>query len=129
MPTIAQYMTRQPWTIRRGAKLSHARAVMREHRIRHLPVLEGGKLVGIISERDLLLMDRLGEADVDVEEAMTVDVYAVAGTEPVDEIVEQMAAHKYGSVVVVNRRGNVEGIFTVVDGMQVLVDVLRRAAA
>jgi acetoin utilization protein AcuB len=129
MPSIAQYMTRQPWTIRRGAKLSQARAIMREHRIRHLPVLEGGKLVGILSERDLYLMDRTGEAELAVEEAMTVDVYVAGTNDPVDEIVDQMAANKYGSVVVVNPRGNVEGIFTMVDGMQVLADLLRRAAA
>lgn len=129
MPSISQYMTRQPWTIRRGAKLSQARAIMREHRIRHLPVLEGGKLVGILSERDLYLMDRTGEAELAVEEAMTVDVYAAGTNDPVDEIVDQMAANKYGSVVVVNPRGNVEGIFTMVDGMQVLADLLRRAAA
>jgi acetoin utilization protein AcuB len=131
MPAIAQYMTRQPWTIRRDAKLSQARELMREHHIRHLPVLEAGKLVGIVSERDGFLFERLVdlETDVTVEDAMIVDVYAVRADDALDDIVEKMAEHKYGAVVVMDRCGDVEGIFTTVDGMQVLADVLRRATA
>lgn len=102
---------------------------MREHHIRHLPVLEAGKLVG--SERDAYLFERLADLDTDitVEDAMNVDVYAVHRDDAVDGIVETMAEHKYGSVVVMDRRGDVEGIFTTVDGMQVLADLLRRATA
>jgi acetoin utilization protein AcuB len=131
MPPIARYMTCQPWTIRRDAKLAQAHELMREHKIRHLPVLEAGKLVGIVSERDVYLFERLADMDTDVtvEDAMTVDVYAVKCEDSVDAVVEKMAEHKYGSVVVMNRRGLVEGIFTTVDGMQVLADVLRRATA
>lgn len=131
MPSIAQYMTGQPWTIRRDARLSQARTLMREHHVRHLPVLEAGKLVGVVSERDLYLLERQTGLDPDatVEDAMTVDVYVAKAEEPVDTIVEQMAAHKYGSVIVIDRNGGVAGIFTTVDGMQVLADVLRRATA
>lgn len=131
MPTISRYMTTQPWTIRSDAKLAQAHQLMREHQIRHLPVLEASKLVGIVSERDVQLFDRLADLDPDVtvEDAMTVDVYAVTGDDAVDEIVEKMAERKYGAVVVMNRRGMVEGIFTTVDGMRVLADVLRRATA
>jgi acetoin utilization protein AcuB len=130
MPAIARYMTRQPWTIGRDAKLSQARELMREHKIRHLPVLDGGKLVGILSERDAYLFDRLEDLDaaVTVDDAMTVDVFAARTDDAVDDIVEKMAEHKYGSVVVMNRRGVIDGIFTTVDGMQVLADVLRRAS-
>lgn len=56
-------------------------------------------------------------------------VYAVTPEEPVDVVVEKMANHKYGSTVMMNLRGDVEGIFTTVDALQVLVDVLRRATA
>lgn len=130
MPTIDRYVTRQPWTIRRDAKLSQAREMMREHHIRHLPVLEGGKLVGIVSERDILLLERLlGDGEVSVEEAMNDEVYAVPLTTPLDAVVDAMAVHKYGSVVVTDPRGTVAGIFTTVDGMDVLAETLRRATA
>jgi acetoin utilization protein AcuB len=131
MPPIARYMTCQPWTIGRDAKLAQAHELMREHKIRHLPVVEAGKLVGIVSERDVYLFDRLVDLDTDVtvQDAMTVDVYAVSCEDSLDAVVERMAEHKYGCVVVMNRRDVVEGIFTTVDGMQVLADVLRRATA
>jgi acetoin utilization protein AcuB len=125
-------MTQQPWTIRKDAKMSQAHEMMRAHRIRHLPVLEAGKLVGIVSERDLHLMETLPGGDPDdiaVEEAMIEDVYVVGADDPVDTVVEEMADHKYGCAVIVNRRGLVDGIFTTVDALQVLADVLRKATA
>jgi acetoin utilization protein AcuB len=125
-------MTQQPWTIRKDAKMSQAHEMMRAHRIRHLPVLEAGKLVGIVSERDLHLMETLPGGDPDdiaVEEAMIEDVYVVGADDPVDTVVEKMADRKYGCAVIVNRRGLVDGIFTTVDALQVLADVLRKATA
>jgi acetoin utilization protein AcuB len=125
-------MTPQPWTIRKDAKMSQAHERMRAHRIRHLPVLEGGKLVGVVSDRDLHLIETLPGCDPDevtVDQAMSEDVYVVSSDAPVDAVVEKMADHKYGSAIVVNRRGVVEGIFTTVDALQVLADVLRKATA
>lgn len=132
MPSVSQYMTRQPWTIRKGATMSQAHHQMRSHAIRHLPVLEGGTLVGIVSERDLHLIETLADCDPDevtVEQAMVSDVYVVTPEHSVDGVVENMSAHKYGSAVVINRRGGVEGIFTTVDALRVLADVLRRVTA
>ena len=132
MPLISRYMSRQPWTIRRDATMSQAHRMMREHGIRHLPVLDGGALVGVVTERDLHLIETLPDADpdeVDVEDAMSVDVYAVGPDDPVDAVVERMASRKLGSAVVIDQRGAVEGIFTTVDALQVLSDVLRRATA
>ena len=112
--------------------MSQAHELMRAHRIRHLPVLDGGKLVGIVSDRDLHLIETLPDSDPDevtVDEAMTEDVYAVGLDDPVDAVAERMAARKYGCAIVVGPRGVVEGIFTTVDGMQVLADLLRKATA
>lgn len=132
MPTIDRYMTRQPWTIRSDARLADAHRIMREHGVRHLPVLVDGQLVGLVSEGDVRLTQSLlgREAqDVTVEDAMSQDVFTVAGTGPVDEVVEQMAKRKIGSAVVVDRRGHVEGIFTTVDALQFFADTLRRMTA
>lgn len=132
MPTMSRYMTRQPWTIRKDARMSEAHKLMRSHRIRHLPVLEGGKLVGVVSDRDLHLIETLQDSDpeeITVDEAMSENVYVASPDDPIDAVVEKMANHKYGSAIVVNRRGSVEGIFTTVDALQVLADVLRRVTA
>lgn len=128
MPSISRYMTRQPWTIAHDAPLPRALEMMHEHGIRHLPVMQDGKLVGVVSERDVFRLGHLYNHFA-VEDAMADDVYTADVDQPLDEVVEAMAEHKYGSAVVMNRRYHVEGIFTTVDGMQVLAEVLRRAAA
>ena len=50
---IKQYMSTGVVTIGAEQPMSVAHRVMREHRIRHLPVLGGGKVVGILTHRDL----------------------------------------------------------------------------
>jgi acetoin utilization protein AcuB len=128
MPPISRYMTRQPWTIERSATLTAAHQLMRRHAIRHLPVMDAGKLVGIVSERDLHLIETLPDADPDevtVDDAMTETVYIVAPTDDVSEVVDRMVAGKLGSAVVMQDQ-SVEGIFTSIDALQVLSHVLRR---
>lgn len=130
MPPISRYMTCQPWTIRSDANLSLARAMMRQHEIRHLPVLEGGKLVGVVSERDIAVFDRrrADGSDGKVEDVMIQDVHTVQSHDPLDNVLENMAAHKHGCAIVLDRHGTVEGIFTTIDGMLMLVEMLRRDA-
>jgi acetoin utilization protein AcuB len=131
MPPISRYMTRQPCTIRKSARLPEARGLMRAHGVRHLPVVDDGKVVGVVSERDLYLLERLvgGDPETTVEDAMTSNVFSVTSDDALDTVVETMAEHKYGSAVIVDHGGEVAGIFTTVDGMRVLADVLQRATA
>jgi acetoin utilization protein AcuB len=51
--TVERFMTRSPLTIGQDQPLAAAHRMMREHRVRHLPVLDGGMLVGVVSQRDL----------------------------------------------------------------------------
>jgi len=131
MPSISRYMTPQPWTIGRKASLADAHRVMRDHQIRHLPVLDDGRLVGIVSQGDLHLLETIAEFSLDsveVAEAMTPNPCIVTGDTALDEVVEIMADQKYGSVIVMGRDG-VEGIFTTIDACRALADVLQRGAA
>jgi CBS domain-containing protein len=84
-PTVRQHMTASPHTISTRQSLSIARRTMLEHQIRHLPVLEGGRIVGLLSERDLLLVESLpgvNPTDVWVEEAMVQSVFTATPDEP-----------------------------------------------
>jgi acetoin utilization protein AcuB len=56
---------------------------------------------------------------------MTDKPFVVTGDTAVDEIVQIMSEHKYGSVIVMGRHG-IEGVFTTVDACRVLADVLQR---
>jgi len=117
IPAIERYMTKSPYSIGTHDPLSKAHSLMHEHGIRHLPVLHGAELVGVVSDRDLHLVESLTEVDpskVTVEEAMTTIVYAVAPSTPLDEVVGTMATKKCGSAVVMEA-GKVVGIFTTID--------------
>lgn len=131
MPSISRFMTTKPVTVIRTATLAKAHQIMREHTIRHLPVLDdAGNLCGIVSERDLHLIETLSDVDIEavrVEEAMVGHAFVVTGDMPLDEVVEIMGKHKYGSVIVMGR-GGVEGIFTSVDACRAFTQVLRREA-
>jgi len=126
IPTVKRYMTTSPHTIGRDQKLSQAHRVMREHHIRHLPVLDGGALVGVLSDRDLHLIETLRDVDpekITIEEAMTPTVYSVSPDAPLDEVAKEMAEHKYGCAIVLDHN-NVVGVFTTIDGMSALHELL-----
>jgi acetoin utilization protein AcuB len=128
IPSIQNYMTSSPHTVGTDQTLAHAHALLHQHKIRHLPVLRGGDLVGMLTERDLALVEALKDvepSEVLVEEAMSTGVYAVAPDAPLDQVVSEMAAKKYGSAVVV-QNNRVVGIFTNVDLCVAFVELLRK---
>jgi acetoin utilization protein AcuB len=99
---------------------------MREQHIRHLPVLHQGKLIGVVTDRDLRLVETLRDVDpndVAVNEAMTSEVFTVSPDAALDDVVRSMASNKYGSAVVVDH-GHVVGIFTTVDACSAFADLL-----
>lgn len=122
-------MTAAPETIRPGRSLAEAHRLMRDRGIRHLPVLDGGKLVGVVSQRDLYLIETLKGVDpekVPVEEAMSPNVWAVPPETPLAEAARYMYSHKDGCAVVTEEE-RVVGVFTTTDAMRVLADVLEPA--
>jgi acetoin utilization protein AcuB len=126
--TVDRFMTADPVTISSDRTLAEAHRLMREKQIRHLPVVDAGKLVGVVSQRDLYLLETLKGVNPDeerVEEAMTAEPYAIARDAALEEVATVMAENKYGSAVVVDR-GTVVGLFTTVDALRALASVLRR---
>ncbi len=126
IPTVQKYMTYVPKSIGVDQPLSQAREFMRKLHIRHLPVLKGGELVGIITDRDVNLV--LGFNGVDastlkVEEAYTPDPYFTKPDALLSEVVAQMAEKKYGCALVVDN-GKLVGIFTEVDAYKALSELL-----
>ena len=123
--TIRHYMTPSPHTIGVGMSLADAAQTMRTFKIRHLPVLRSGSVVGILSERDVQLISGLPSVDpasVTVEDAMSESVYAVSPETPLEEVAAEMAAHKYGAALVVAERERLVGVFTTVDALHALAD-------
>jgi len=131
IPTIQKYMTTTPHTVRPDLTIAAADKIMHENRIRHLPVLNGGQLVGLLSQRDIRLIESFKDVDiktVQVVEAMSQDVFEVSPNASLDEVVLTMAAKKYGSAVV-TQNSHVVGIFTAVDALQALAELLQSRLA
>lgn len=128
MPKIEKVMTFMPHTIGHDIRISNAIDLMREHRIRHLPVLDGGKLVGVLTDRDIKVASSFeGSGELRVDDVMMPDPYCVNHDAQLDEVVQEMAEHKYGCVVVRQENGKIVGIFTAVDAMRTLSDLLRQS--
>ena len=120
--TIGDVMTPQPLTIGRDQKLVTAHKMMAENGVRHLPVLEHGDLVGILSQRDLYFVETITGVDKfadKVEDAMTTDTRSFAPETPLAVVAHEMYEHKLGCAVIVER-DRVVGIFTGMDALRIL---------
>ena len=129
MPLIKSVMTPFPFSVDVGDRIGEAEKMMKEHSIRHLPVKEKGKLVGIITERDLkrTLEPHIGfpsAKDLRVKNVSLVSAYVVDLGMPVDKVVMHMASEHVDSALVVHC-GQLVGIFTVTDACQYLGKFLR----
>lgn len=120
---IAQFMSAAPVCVQLDADLATAIQLLEQHEIRHLPVLDGTKLVGVVSERDLAVAESLVPDDWErfpVAEAMTPEPYTVAPDTPLCDVARTMADHKYGCALVIEPSGKVAGVFSTVDALRVL---------
>ena len=100
---------------------------MKLHGVRHMPVVDGRRIVGILSERDVRLVEGLHGADpsrVLVEQAMTSEPYLVDPLDSLARVAHEMAQRRIGSVIVA-RGGELRGLFTTTDALRVLAVVLQ----
>jgi len=128
---ISEFMTANPTTIAPNLTLDDARERMYVNNIRHLVVVDGTRVVGVLSTRDLYLISSLSVVDssaVPVGVAMASEPYTCNGETPLMEVAAQMQEHRYGCVVVVDQGAPV-GIFTTTDAMRVLRQTLENSAA
>jgi acetoin utilization protein AcuB len=126
IPALQKYMTTQPHTIGHDQTIEKAKAVMHDLRIRHLPVLNGGKLIGMLTERDInlvLTFESPSAAKMTVAEACTEQPYTTTPSALLSDVVSHMADKRIGSAVVVDNQ-KVVGIFTEVDAMRALAELL-----
>jgi acetoin utilization protein AcuB len=126
IPKLAKYMTTTPHTIGADQSLAKASSLMSKFQIRHLPVLEGGKLVGILTDRDVQLVETFRDVDpetVTVDEAYSPDPYIASPESSLSEVCEKMASHKYGCALVCDNHKLV-GVFTWIDALQAMNELL-----
>lgn len=121
---VKERMSPTPITIHPNASLAEARACLDQHRIRHLPALEEGRLVGIITDRDIRSAASASSLEqVKVADAMTRNVFTVSPETQVQVAAKLMLTHRIGGLPVV-KKGELLGIITETDLLNALVEIM-----
>lgn len=123
---IDSYMTPGAHTIRADAPVSLAQDMLQRFGIRHLPVLHGGKLVGVLSDRDIktaLAWKGANPKNITAEDVCSQEVYVTKPHALLHDVAREMAEKRYGCAVVMES-DEVIGIFTTTDACRALADIL-----
>lgn len=136
---VGNYMTPEPLTVDEDESMGDALVVMRRQQIRHLPVVSGNTLVGIVTDRDLRraspsLLSGIAEEkykeileSTPISRIMTREPFTVRLDTNLKDAVRLMVDKKISSLPVVNG-SELVGIFTEVDALRVLLEVLPKEA-
>jgi acetoin utilization protein AcuB len=128
-PLVTGLMTQHPVTAAPQTTLAEARRMMRVDDFRHLPVVEHGRLVGMLSDRDLRRAYGAGRAkDTAVEEVMTRSVIHLATEARVRDAAQIFLHNRISAVPILDSRGReaaLVGILTVADVLDHCLSALR----
>ena len=127
-PQVIGFMTPFPHSIDVDAPLEDAHKLMREHHFRHLPVMSGGEIVGVLTDRDIKLVLGPDFGSPDERELRVRDAYVerpcvVPASTPVAKVARVMAQNRIGSAIV-TKHGKLVGIFTVTDACRALAQII-----
>jgi acetoin utilization protein AcuB len=135
--TASDVMTTNPATVGPRATVAEVWDLMRELDIRHVPVVEGSVLVGMLSDRDVASVDvaRLVAAEggdvarrqlaTPVIKVMSSDIIAVEPETELSEVIGLLLEHRVGAVPVVGPGGReLVGIVSYVDILRAVQDLL-----
>ena len=121
---VRDVMTRKVVTIGPETACDKARRLMEEHRIRHLPVVAGGRLLGMVSDRDVRSAAAQAPSTL-AEKIMTPDPVTITPETRVEHAARLMLDGRFGSLPVVD--GHLVGIVTYTDLLRAFVHVLETA--
>ncbi len=133
---VQHWMTRDVVAVEADTPFLEARLILKEKNIRHLPVVERGKLVGVVTDRDLKEAGPSGATSLDVFELNYLlfkmkirdlvkhELITVKPTNSVEKAALLMHDHKIGCLPVVDETGSLVGLITETDLLGVMVEIL-----
>jgi len=131
---VSDWMTKKVMTVAPGDSISEAARISKEKKIKHIPVISGQKLKGIISDRDIkdYVPSKATSLDVyelhyllaktRVKEIMKKDIFTTTPETPIEEAAMIMHDNNIGCLPVVEK-GRLTGIISDRDIFRVLVDI------
>jgi CBS domain-containing protein len=126
--SVADFMTKDLVTIRATDDVALAESLLRLGGIRHLPVVTDGRLVGLLTQRDLLRSGEAGRPSArerPVSEVMTCEVITVRPSTGLADAASLMLERKFGCLPVCDEGGALVGIVTEADFVRFAADVVR----
>jgi len=132
---VSKYMTQKLITATPEMSVKQAFLTMRTHRVRHLPVVDGDRLVGIISDRDLR-RPRWAEniddwtayyqvsEDITVKDVMTSNPEVLHTYDRILKAVSVFREQRYGALPVLDKEGSLVGILSAQDLLLALEELL-----
>jgi len=132
---VKGWMTSEVMTIDEDTSMMKASQIMKENNIRRLPVIHGGKLVGMVTDRDIKEASPSNATTLDVHELyyllselkvkdiMSKNVFAIGPEETVEKAAVKMLEHRISGLPVVNDKGRVVGVITQGDIFKVLISL------
>ena len=133
--SVGEWMTPNPQSIGPETSVKSAFFQMRSEGFRHLPVVDGGKLVGMVTDRDLRRPDLTDEPDgwhdfynldegYEVRHVMTSHVESMTPSDGLEKALKLLIDRKFGAAPVVDKTGQMIGIITTFDLMRAFQSVL-----
>jgi len=129
-PDMASVMTRHPQTIQISAYINSAKVVLDRYGIQQLPVLDGNRVVGLLSDRDIERAENLGidtsiGSDVTVGDIQNPMVYVVDPAEALDDVLVYMGLEHIDAALVMTG-DKLDGIFTFADACSYCATLIRQ---
>jgi len=123
---VGEYTTPCPVTASLDIPFEEIVKILESGKIRHLPIIENDRPVGIISSRDVgLLTKHVEQKNIIAQDLMTPGPYLISPTLPLEKAAFYLSKYKIGSALVVDDDGKLTGIFTSTDALNALVEVIR----
>lgn len=131
---VKKFMTADPVVIDQSQPIHEAKRLLEEHRFRHLPIVDDGKVVGILSDRDIIRTLAISESvmsfcgidtrdEVYIRDIMADQVIYLTPEDHLKDAARIMEKHKIGCLPVVEN-GSLVGIITATDILKVFSEMM-----
>ena len=130
---VSKIMTASPATVQSGQKLSEVSTLMRDGQFHHVPVVDGKKLVGMLTSTDLLRVsyeygvdprqtDTVLDHTTAITDLMKTEVVTLGENATVRDAVQILSEGKFHSLPIVNDAGELQGIVTTTDLLRYVME-------
>lgn len=123
--TVQEFTSPSVITISIHDNIDTALELMQQNGIRHLPVMQNEKIVGVLSERDVLThIGKDWTRMLTAEDIMNPAILSAYENDLLGEVAFQLSSQKKGSAIILDANDNLYGIFTTTDALNALVEIL-----